>query len=114
MMDMERIYGARDPVEAEFVKGLLESEEIEAVIQGLPLQMALGDIPISPESLPSVWVNEPDVARARQIVDEMQRGGPAASVAGETWTCPRCGEVMEGQFTTCWKCGTERAGTASV
>lgn len=105
---MERVYGARDPVEAEFVKGLLAAEDIEAVIQGLPLQMALGDIPISPESLPSIWVNEPDVPRAKQIIDELKRGGPAATEASNTWTCPQCGEVLEGQFTTCWKCGAER------
>lgn len=27
----------------------------------------------------------------------------------QLWRCPNCGELIEGQFTTCWKCGTDRA-----
>jgi RNA polymerase subunit RPABC4/transcription elongation factor Spt4 len=29
-------------------------------------------------------------------------------VAGEPWTCSRCGEVLEPQFAQCWNCGTPR------
>jgi len=105
---MERIYGARDATEAEFVKDLLLAEGIPAIIQGVPLQMMRGEIPITPESIPSIWVNEPDAAHARQIIEEMTHGGPAAKFAAHTWTCPKCGEVLGGQFSTCWKCGTER------
>jgi hypothetical protein len=32
-------------------------------------------------------------------------------VTGQTiWQCPTCGEQHEGQFDTCWKCGTNRTG----
>jgi hypothetical protein len=105
---MQRIYGARDSTEAEFVKGLLEAEEITAVVQGSLLEAARGDIPFTDNSLPSVWVNESDVERAEPIVEEFRRGGPAAQHAQIAWTCPKCGELLEGQFTTCWKCGTEK------
>jgi len=108
-MPMMRIYGARDIAEAQFVKGLLEAEDIAATIQGGPLQVVLGEIPVSPESLPSVWVNETDLERAQKIIDEVHRGGPAHTHPQPNWTCPKCGEVLEGQFTTCWKCGTNRA-----
>jgi hypothetical protein len=27
-----------------------------------------------------------------------------------TWRCPRCGEVMEVQFDTCWNCGEMQPG----
>jgi hypothetical protein len=105
---MQRIYGARDSTEAEFVKGLLEAEEITAVVQGSALEAARGDIPFTDASLPSVWVNEPDVERAAQIVEEFRRGGPASVLPQTAWKCPKCGEMLEGQFTTCWKCGTEK------
>lgn len=39
---MQRIYGARDSIEAEFVKSLLEAEEIKAVVQGSALEGAGG------------------------------------------------------------------------
>jgi hypothetical protein len=105
---MQRIYGARDSTEAEFVRGLLEAEEIQAIVQGSALEAARGDIPFSANSLPSVWVNEPDVERASKIVEEFRRGGPAATQSQIAWICPKCGEKLEGQFTTCWKCGTEK------
>lgn len=105
---MQRIYGARDSIEAEFVKGLLDAENIRAVVQGSALEAARGDIPFTAASLPSVWVNEPDVMRAMQIVEEFRRGGPAATHPKAPWKCPRCGEMLEGQFTSCWKCGAER------
>jgi hypothetical protein len=105
---MQRIYGARDSTEAEFVKGLLEAEEITAIVQGSALDGARGDIPYTAASLPSVWVDESDVERATQIVDEFRRGGPAAAQSQAPWKCPKCGEMLEGQFTTCWNCGTEK------
>jgi hypothetical protein len=110
--DMKRIYGARDSTEAEFVRSLLEAEEIQAVVQGSVLDAARGDIPFTQASLPSVWVNEVDLERATQIVDEFRRGGPAVTEPKASWTCPNCGEKLEGQFTTCWKCGTEMPITA--
>ncbi len=110
---MVRIYGARDLTEAEFVKGLLEREDIQAVIQAGALQAVLGEVPVTPESLPSLWVKPEDEDRACVIIDELKHGGPAAVTAGATWTCPKCGEVLEGQFTTCWNCGTERPANAT-
>jgi hypothetical protein len=105
---MTKIYGARDLVEAQFVKGLLEAEQIEAVVQGGPLQSVLGEIPINPESLPTIWVHEKDVDHARVVIDELHQGGPVKTSPRPSWTCPRCGEILEGQFTTCWNCGGER------
>jgi hypothetical protein len=105
---MQRIYSARDSTEAEFVKSLLEAEEIQAIVQGSALDAARGDIPYSANSLPSVWVNDPDLDRATQIVEEFRRGGPAVTQSQTAWICPKCGEKLEGQFTTCWNCGTEK------
>jgi len=105
---MKRIYGARDSTEAEFVKGLLEEEDIPAIVQGSALEAARGDIPFTDSSLPSVWVNEEDLERALPIIEEFRRGGPAGASPQEAWTCPKCGEQLEGQFTSCWKCGTEK------
>ena len=105
---MQQVYSARDLAEAHFVKGLLEQVQIAAIVQGGPLQAVLGEIPVTPESLPSVWVREDDLDRANSIIQEMKQGGPAATHAQASWTCPKCGEVLEGQFTTCWNCGTEQ------
>ncbi len=110
---MQQVYSSRDLAEAHFVKGLLDMEEIPATIQSGPLQAVLGSIPASPETLPSVWVDDSDVDRAMEIINEMKHGGLAATQAKLTWTCPKCAEVMEGQFSRCWQCGTSRPEATS-
>lgn len=105
---MKRVYEARDITEAEFVKGLLAAEEIHAVVQTSALESILGDVVANSESLPSVWVPEEDETRSLVVISEMKQGGPAALEPRPAWTCPNCGETVEGQFTQCWKCGTAR------
>src|SRR4051812_3070721 len=108
---MKKVYEARDLAEAELVKGMIESEEIEVIVQDGALQGVLGETAVSSEALPTVWVNDEDIARAQVIVNEFKQGGPATEESQFTWTCPKCGEVLQGQFTTCWNCGTERPAT---
>ena len=111
---MKRIYGARDSTEAEFVRGLLEAEEIRAIVQGSVLEAARGDIPFTDASLPSVWVNDEDVERATPVVDEFRRGGPGVTQSHVAWVCPNCGETLEGQFTACWHCGAQKPVDAAT
>lgn len=106
-------------MEAHFLQGLLEQEGITSVIQGEALEGAWGTVQITPKSLPGVWVNEEDVARAQPIADEYQqremksRAMPEGeeNPIGVTWKCPKCGEEVEEQFDECWNCGAERPGT---
>ena len=110
---MQHVYTARDEMDASFVQGLLRQEGIDAVVQGASLGEVWGTLPLSAESLPSVWVPEADVERARPIVEEYRRTDRAnadddAELPRATWTCPNCGERVEEQFTQCWKCGHAR------
>ena len=111
---MQHVYTARDEMDATFVQGLLRQQGIEAIVQGQALGTAWGTLPLSAESLPTVWVPEADVERARPIVEEYRRTDQANAVDAAveapraTWTCPNCGEKVEDQFTQCWKCGHTR------
>jgi hypothetical protein len=114
---MKHVYTGRDEMDANFVKGLLEQEGIEAVVQGQTLEATWGTLPLSAESLPSVWVtNDADEVRAAPIVEryrqvDLANANEPRDVDRPTqpaWTCPRCGEKLEEQFVQCWKCGTNR------
>ena len=112
---MQPVYTARDEMDANFVKGLLRQEGIEAIVQGQALGEVWGNLPLTAKSLPSVWVPEADVERARPVVDEYRRTDEANAVDDaerprSTWTCSNCGEKVEEQFTQCWKCGHSRPG----
>jgi len=62
---------------------------------------ARGEIPMTEDTLHSVWVlDERAAARALSIVHTHQEG--AAPAAGPAWRCPACGEELEPQFSACW------------
>lgn len=124
---MKRVYLARDPADAHLVRGVLESEGIDAVVQGEALWSARGELPLTAESAPSVWVAGENHERARGLIEEYERAidpsrcGNCGHRLGESpptvcpqcgqdnskpepWICPECGEAIEGQFAECWRC----------
>ncbi len=53
-------------------------------------------------------VSESDVEIAKELLQSDVPDKDRESVIGESWTCRGCGEIIEGQFTECWQCGTSR------
>ncbi|MDB5295537.1 MAG: hypothetical protein JWO31_1520 [Phycisphaerales bacterium] len=121
---MRSIYTARDGLDANFLKALLVQEGVRAVVQGEALQEAWGNLNLTRDSLPTVWVDDADEAAALPIVDEYRRRDASHANATEaddatadvtarpTWTCATCGRANEQQFTACWHCGHDRATAA--
>jgi hypothetical protein len=55
-----------------------------------------------------VWiVDETQLYKAKAIVARYLAKPPAA-IPGPLWTCAKCGEQLEPQFSDCWKCGAPR------
>jgi len=109
-MSLIRLYGARDAMEAQFVCDLLKEEGIDATVMGDVLGAARGDLPMTVETLPGVYVREEDADAAMAVVAEFQRRGEElARNPPADWSCPQCGEVNEGQFTQCWNCEGDRS-----
>lgn len=121
---MKKIYEARDGVQANLLKSVLEDRGIRAVVQDARLQPLLGELPLI---FPSVWVAEEDEERARGIATEFDSGGPESKQQSDmqddsaeeggaresktqeegSWTCPSCGERNGSHFSECWKCSGE-------
>ncbi len=106
---MIQIYIAEHPTEAHFVKGLLETEEINCCVRGENLFSARGEIPITAETAPSVWIYDKSrLEEAETVIKDYLRAKKQETADGESWTCPSCGEVHESQFTSCWNCGCSK------
>ncbi len=103
---MKQVCYCRDEMEAGFLKGHLEQEGIEAQIMGETLSFARGDLPLTPQTMPSLHVAEQDLQRACEIVYRLLDHQPDAD--GPTWPCPNCSEQVEPQFAQCWNCGETR------
>jgi hypothetical protein len=99
---------AENPIAAQMVVDLLQAAGIAAKVQGEHIFAVRGALPIS---YPTVWVlDEDDYERARELVLAYDQNATPGSepIAAEPWTCPQCGERIEGQFGLCWQCGAER------
>lgn len=106
---MTRVFVAQHPAEAHLVAGLLTSQGIPVEVQGEALFSARGGVPVTPATLPSVWVlNDEDVESALEILAR-RAASPAGITANQPWKCSRCGQTIEPQFTECWSCGNPRS-----
>ncbi len=129
---MVLVYTARDSVDARLVRGLLEAKGLAAVVQGETLSHFYGGL--TTDTAPCVWIVEKgDVQGAKALTEEHQipvsparcrkcsydlpgatATAPRCPECGEAfrladpWPCPRCGEVIEGSFTECWKCAGDQ------
>jgi transglutaminase-like putative cysteine protease len=105
---MKQVYIADDPTEAHLVKGILEQYGISCEIRGESLWIARGQLPLTSETLPTIWIiDDNKYEEATELTERFQNGTLAAN-AGANWKCHECGEEVEGQFTECWQCGANR------
>ena len=105
---MKQVYIADDPTEAHLVKGILEQYGISCEIRGEALWGARGQLPLTSETLPSIWIADDGKFDEAQELIEQFKNKTLAVKDGTSWKCPECGEEVEGQFTDCWKCGAGR------
>lgn len=103
---MKRVFTSNAmSADQEIVKSLLDEAGIPCMIRNEFPSGALSELTPS-EASPEVWImNDEDYAKAREIVDALQN---ATVEIQEAWSCPGCREEIEGQFTSCWNCGSER------
>jgi DNA-directed RNA polymerase subunit RPC12/RpoP len=82
----------------------LAGEGIVCLVRNDELSSALGEIPFV-ECYPELWVVDAEVwPRARLLLEQWQE--EAVELKPE-WACQNCGERLEGQFQSCWRCGRE-------
>lgn len=101
---MPRVYSHPDPAVAHLVRGALDNAGIAAHVQGEGLGAAMGEIPPI-AAWAEVWILDP--ARTEEAVAIVAESIPRDDeAAAPEWTCPTCGETVEGQFASCWQCGS--------
>jgi hypothetical protein len=103
---MKQLHAARHAVEAHLIRGFLMSHGIAAEVRGEYLTSGWGELPAD---VCSVWIaDEAQFAHADELLKAFLSGSLARQYGGRAWTCPECGEKLEGQFTECWSCGVGR------
>lgn len=99
---MKKVYSTQLIPLAGHVKEILEGQGIECIVKNDFLAGAAGELPPI-ECWPEVWIMED--AQYNEAMAIVAAATVSDKASAESWTCPRCDEKLEGQFTNCWNCG---------
>jgi hypothetical protein len=80
---MRRVFTGDTPAQAQLVAGFLKERGITSVVEGEMLTGARYELPTDESTLPGVFVNDEDAARARAAIAEAEASKPAASMDDE-------------------------------
>jgi hypothetical protein len=96
---VKRVFRAASLLQVAHARNVLIAAGIESELRNQYLAGALGDLPML-ETWPQVWVEDALESAALRALEKA-----AAAPSGAPWVCAHCGEQLEPQFTTCWRCG---------
>jgi hypothetical protein len=100
---VKRVFRAASLIQVAHARNVLLSAGIPSELRNQYLAGALGDLPML-ETWPQLFVEDTDEAAALRALARA-----AVAPSGDSWTCELCGEVLEPQFTSCWRCGSSNA-----
>jgi Putative prokaryotic signal transducing protein len=102
---VKRVFSSYNLAAVHHARNVLDAAGIRALVKNQYLSSAMGDLPPA-ECQPELWVlHDADAARAEELLF-------TGEAPGEPWKC-HCGEMLGGQFTQCWQCGSYRPTEAA-
>jgi hypothetical protein len=97
---MKRVFRAASLIQVAHARNVLLTAGIPSELRNQYLSGALGDLPML-ETWPQLFVEDGDEQVALRALARA-----AVAPTGASWTCERCGELLEPQFTSCWRCSS--------
>ena len=102
---MMKLFVSQSLVEVETRKEVLDQAGILCTIKNQQGSSLAGEVPFA-EVFPELWVlHDLDYPKAKELLETWAKEAP---MGGSEWQCAKCGEHHTREFTTCWKCGSER------
>jgi hypothetical protein len=95
---MKRVFRAASLLQVAHARNVLIAAGIDSELRNQYLAGALGDLPML-ETWPQLLVEDQLESAALRALEKA-----SAAPTGAPWIC-QCGEQLEPQFTTCWRCG---------
>lgn len=103
---MKKLFVSSLLLEVESLKEVLEQEGILCTIKNQQGSSLAGEVPFA-EVFPELWVvNDHELPQAQEFLESWRQAQPPETTA---WTCLKCGETLEKEFTTCWNCENVRS-----
>jgi len=99
---MKRVFRAASLLQVAHARNVLLAAGIESELRNQYLAGAMGELPMM-KTWPQLYVDDVDELRALRALAAAE--SPAV---GSPWPCAGCGERLEPQFTSCWRCGASK------
>ena len=96
---MRRLTTAPNLAMASLWSDMLTQAGLQSTVLRAYASSIAGEIPPD-QALPEVWIADDDQVDAACALLHQLRHPPF-----QRWVCAQCGELIEGAFTQCWKCG---------
>jgi len=107
---MRKIYENLDFTHVGYYQSILEEAGIPTHIKNLGASSVMGEVPFT-EVYPELWVvRDEDYERALDLLKPYDTAKPDPAREAAPWVCPACGSKVDGVFTECWNCGTDKPG----
>lgn len=102
---MKKVYETLDPLAFGHFKNMLEAEGIPCIIRNEYLASAAGGLPPT-DCWYEIWIeNDHQYDDAKKMIETALS---SEVPSGSPWTCSKCGEENEYNFTECWSCGQDK------
>ena len=102
---MKKLYTSPDPLIISHLQNILESYGICCIIKNEYLAGAAGEIPLT-ECWPELWIRKD--SQYERAINILEKALALQEIYFPSWKCTKCAEELEGQFTSCWRCGESR------
>ena len=103
---MKQILTSVKFAEVGMLKSLLEAEGIACTTRNEEIATTRGLISTTGWYDPELWVlHDEDYEKANAVIADWSSNESQVLL---TWICPECNEEIQGQFSNCWQCGSER------
>jgi len=98
---MHEVYRDIDSAKVGMIEGILREAGIATLLKNGSGGSNITEVPI-PALYPTIYVlDAAQVTEARELIHEFFAAKPTVT---EDWTCPHCGETVDGFLTECWSC----------
>src|SRR5262249_29258606 len=112
---MKTVFVHPDPTVVGLKKSVLEEAGIDCFIQNENTSATLGagvmGLVQSPIFDPVLCIV--DDSRYDEAVALLKTSAEPSLVVRADWRCPKCGEIVPGNFDTCWNCSSNRSESSA-
>jgi hypothetical protein len=104
---MKEVYRSNDGVMLALYQSILDDAGIANFVRNESSQQAIvGSLATSLLPIPDFWpalcvVNDEDYTEAMELLTAVRDAPPTTEA---DWKCGKCGELVPGNFTSCWNC----------